>query len=318
MRGMSIAAALISVALCSLSFAFAANDDPSAIHLSLRPDSPSEHILGSHDFRVLINGKPVPVLNAKTPRDGQMILLVLDLAGDVTDSQTAKDALAAEVQQLPGSSVIAVIRAQDGPTVLVDPTADRGPIADAIQNYPVSGKAGLLDVLPSVATLADNIAKAANVRIATLYVTDSSVRNYREDFANPVINSSDPHDLSRRFPEALIQEKIDKLAKSIASREAPIFIVHLHYQTTTLNAAYQGGLKRLAESTAGWSVFCASPAEIPQAIHEAFTNISSEYTLTVGLPPRAPSTLQIHIEPGSPTGYSGDVVYRARLLLKKR
>ncbi len=318
MRTGSTATALITFALCSLSLAFAASEEPSAIHLCLRLGTPSEHILGSRDFSVLINGKPAPVLNVKTPRDGQMILLVLDLTGDVTDAQTAKDAIAEELQQLTGSSVVAVIRAQDGPTVLVDPTAERGPVAEAIQNYPVSGKAGLLDVLPSLAMLADNIAKAANVRIATLYVTDSNVRNYREDFANPVINSSDPHDLSRRFPEALIQEKIDKLAKSLASREAPIFIVHLHYQTTPLNAAYQGGLKRLAESTAGWSVFCASPAEIPQTIHEAFTKISSEYTLTVGLPSRAASTLQIHVAPSSPASYSGDVVYRARLLLKKR
>ncbi len=318
MRRETATATFLTIALCNLCFAFSPSDAPSAIHLALRPAAPSEQILSARDFRVLINGKAAAVLNAKTPRDGQMILLVLDLTGDVTDAQAAKDALAVELEQLTGSSVVAVIRAQDGPTVLVDPTANRAPVTDAIQNYPVSGKAGLLDVLPSVATLADNIAKAANVRIATLYVTDSNVRNYREDFANPVINSSDPHDLSRRFPEALIQEKIDKLAKTIASSEAPIFIVHLRYQTTTLNAAYQGGLKRLAESTAGWSIFCASPAEIPQAIHEAFLNISTEYSLTVGLPGRAASALQIRIEPGPPSGYSGDMVYRARLLLKKR
>lgn len=287
-----------------------------AIHVPVRPEAELDRILGPGDFSVRLNGKAAPVLNAKTPRDAQMILLVLDLAGDLTDAQAAKDAVTAEISKLPPSTFVAVIRAQDGPTVLVDPTADRSAVARAIQDAPVTGKAGLLDSLPALEALAENIAKAANIRIATLFVTDSNVRNYREDFANPVINSSDPHDLSRRFPEALIQDKIDKLESAISARETPLFIVHLRYQNSTLNGAYQGGLKRLAEGTGGWSAFCASTAEIPGAIERAFSAISAQYTLTVRLPSRPSAAIQIHVE--TPQNSSGEIVYRARLLLKQR
>ena len=38
------------------------------------------------------------------------------------------------------------------------------------------------------------------VRVSVLYITDGSIYSYREDYTNPVINESDPHDLSRRFP----------------------------------------------------------------------------------------------------------------------
>jgi hypothetical protein len=213
---------------------------------------------------------------------------------------------------------VAVISAQDGPTALVDPTADRAAVAQAIQDYPVTGKAGLLDALPSVESLAEDISRASGVRVATLFVTDSNVRNYREDFANPVINSSDSHDLSRRFPEALIQDKIDKMEKTIASFETPLFIVHLRYSTSTLNGAYQAGLKRLAEATAGWSAFCASTAEIPQQIAQSFSVISSQYMLTVGLPGRSRAAVQIHVETRAQEKEPADVVYRARLLIRQR
>ena len=37
------------------------------------------------------------------------------------------------------------------------------------------------------------------VRVSVLYITDRNIYNYREDYTNPVINGSDPHDLSRVF-----------------------------------------------------------------------------------------------------------------------
>lgn len=292
--------------------------EPSSVRVSVRPQGGDQRILGPNDFIVSVNGRIARVLNAKTPRDSQMILLVLDLAGDITDAEAAKEALISEIQKLPASTFVALIRAQDGPTVLVDPTADRSQLAQAIRANPVTGKAGLLDSLPSIEALAEGISKASNIRIATLFITDSEVGNYREDFANPVINSSDPHDLSRRFPEALIQDKIDKVEKAISARETPLFVVHLRYRTSTLNAAYQAGLKRLAETTAGWSAFCASTAEIPEAIQQAFSAVSSQYTLTVGLPNRPPAAIQIHVETRAPAGPPADIVYRARLLIKQR
>ena len=46
------------------------------------------------------------------------------------------------------------------------------------------------------------------VRSAVLYITDSNIYNYREDYTNPVINYSDRGDLSRRFPEGLVREQV--------------------------------------------------------------------------------------------------------------
>ena len=281
------------------------------IRVAVRPQTEPGQLLKLKDFTVRMNGKPAPVVRLKTPADGQMILIVLDLADDLTDAQAAKDAVAEEIGKLPASTWVALIRAQDGPTVLVDPTANRAAINEALQASAVTGKAGLLDSLLPVEALADGIAQASNVRVAVLYVTDSNVRNYREDFANPVINSSDSHDLSRRFPEALIEEKIGKLENEMAARETPVFIAHLRYNTSTLGAAYQSGLKRLSEGTGGWSAFCASTAEIPETIAQAFLAISSQYTLTVGLPPRAAGTVQIHVE-----APDQEFLYRSRLLLR--
>ena len=72
----------------------------------------------------------------------------------------------------------------------------------------MSGKAGLLTTVDVIGRIADSMLKKSPVRVAILYITDGDVRNYREDFTNPVINSSDFNDMSRRFPETLVQEKI--------------------------------------------------------------------------------------------------------------
>src|SRR5262245_44138684 len=116
------------------------------------------------------------------------------------------------------------MRAQDGLAVIADPSHDRIASAAAIRALPVSGKAGLLDTVETAAGIADAVLAKALVRVAVLYVTDSDVRNYREDFSNPVINSSDSHDLSRRFPEGLVQERITRLEQRLASMQTPLFI----------------------------------------------------------------------------------------------
>jgi hypothetical protein len=286
--------------------------EPRIIRISARLQTPPESPVRSRDFTVRLNGKTAAVMNVKTPRDAQMILLVLDLTGDLTDAQAAKDAVVAEINKLPPSTYVTLIRAEDGPTVLMDPTPDRAAISNAIQISPVTGKAGLLDSLVPVETLADRVAQASNVRVAILYVTDSNVRNYREDFANPVINSSDSHDLSRSFPEALIEDKIGKLENSMGLHETPLFIAHLRYSTSTLAAAYQAGLKRLADETAGWSSFCASTAEIPESIQQGFAAMASQYTLTVGLPAHTRGSVQIHVE-----APEQEITYRSRLLIRQ-
>jgi len=75
--------------------------------------------------------------------------------------------------------------------VLADPGTDRAAAVSAVRDLPVSGKAALLDCVETVTQLADSILAKTAVRVAVFYLTDSDPENYREDFTNPVINSSD-------------------------------------------------------------------------------------------------------------------------------
>jgi hypothetical protein len=110
-----------------------------------------------------------------------------------------------------------------------------------------------------------------------------------------VINSSDPHDLSRVFPDALIQDKIAKLVGDASSLEAPLFVVHISFRGDTLNESYQNGLLTLADSTGGKGQLCRSVGEIPDAISAAFARISSAWRLTLEVPPKFHSNAQIHL-----------------------
>ena len=51
-------------------------------------------------------------------------------------------------------------------------------------------------------------------------VTDSDVNNYREDFTNPTINWSDSGDISRRFRDGLVRERVSKLDAALEAARA--------------------------------------------------------------------------------------------------
>ena len=166
---------------------------------------PADPNLVPTDLAAFINDQPAMIAKLLNPDSDLVILVVLDLTGDLALIQPGKESLIAELNKLPDNAWVGLLNAQGGLSVLADPTGDRASIAALIQTFPISGKAGLLDTLDPVATLADHLLHKADVRVAVLYITDSDVTNYREDLTNPVINSSDPHDLSRRFPDALIR-----------------------------------------------------------------------------------------------------------------
>lgn len=270
------------------------------------------------NFTATADGKPTRILSIKTPADEQIVLIVLDLTGDISLVDPAKEGLLSAIRRLPSTIWVGLLRAQDGLKVLADPTADREAVADSLQSLPISGRPGLLETVEAAGRIADSMAQKSSVRLTVLYVTDSQVENYREDFANPVINSSDPHDLSRKFPEVLIQEKISKLQGILSSQQMPLFIVHLRYLTQPLNEAYQNGLKQLAESTAGASAFCRSSAEIPDAIQKAFDTISAQYVLTLQLPEKRPPGIQIRLTAVDAQGEDSTLSYRSRLVLKEK
>jgi len=269
--------------------------------------------LTAQDFTARLEGQPARILALRGPADDLMVLLVLDLTEELGLAEIAKEALGSALPALPAKAQAALLRAQDGLRVLVDPTTDRAALTQAIQAQPVSGKAGLLDTVETASRIADSILEKAAVRLALVYVTDSNIYNYRADYINPVINYSDYHDLSRYFPEGLVKEKISKLEGKLASFEAPLFILHLSYRSDRMNEAYQTGLMQLAAATGGSSVFCRSRAEIPEAIANTFHSIASHYSLDIQVPERTSKVVPVQLESGGRA-----LTYRSRFVLQEK
>ncbi len=220
-----------------------------------------------------LNGAPCKVARLLGPSDDLIILLVLDLAGDLSRVDPARDALNQRLGLLPPNVMVSLLRAQDGLRVLLDPAFDRAPVRDKIQELTISGRAGLLDTVETALNVGDAMLTKAKVRVAVLYVSDSVVTNYREDFANPVVNSSDSGDMSRRFPEALIKNRVQQLVAKLGRTQTPLFIVQLSYDNDRLNEAYQTGLIELANSTGGTADFARTMAEIPVAISRTLDRV---------------------------------------------
>ncbi len=285
------------------------------IHVPVWPDLKQSGAtsLKAGDLTAKLEGEPARIRTVLGPDDELLLLFVMDVVGDLSLVEPAKRALASAIQDLPQNAYAGLMQAQDGLTVLVDPTPDREKISRSLESLPVSGRPGLLDTVETVSKIGDEILAKSEVRVAVLYVTDSDVREYREDFTNPVINRSDPHDLSRRFPEGLIREKISKLDGMLASLETPVFIVHLDYRSERLNEAYQAGLMQLSSTTGGTSLFCRSSAEIPSVIQKMLQTIKSFYRVDIELPPRPPKILQVQLESAA-----GPLSYRQRFLLDRR
>lgn len=268
---------------------------------------------GEGQIEAKLNGAASKILTQMGPADDLLILLVLDLAGDLGAVQPAREALVANLLKLPPNVWVALLRAQDGLRALVDPGPDRQPAVTAIQDLAISGRAGFLDTVETAAELADHLLDRGNVRVAVLYVTDSSIYNYRDDYTNPVVNSSDGRDMSRRFPEGLVKEKIRQLEARLGARDAPVFIVHLDYKSDRLNEAYQTGLISLAGTTGATAVFCRSIAEIPTAIDGAFAAITSLRFVSIELKATKAKQVDVLLSAGN-----GPLRHRTRYLLKGR
>lgn len=253
--------------------------------------------ISPEEIKVQLGLEPGQVRQVLGPDDGTLLLLIADLSGSLTSAQLAKTALKNNLEELPPNVQVALLRAQDGLRVLVDPSPDRSPLLAAIESLQVSGRAGLLETIPLAVRLGDAILSKAAVRVAVLYITDSEVSNYREDFTNPTINRSDSGDLSRRFRDGLIRDRVARLDASLAATQTPVFIVHLNYRTDALNEAYQTGLMTLASATGGSAWFCRSQPEIGAAVTDAFRAVTSHYSLIVDLPAEpVPKSLEVILE----------------------
>ena len=263
-------------------------------------------------FKATLDGNPAKVLRVSGPQDDLVLLVVLDLTGDLTLVDTAREALRVRLGALATHNWVALLKSQDVLEVVQDPTPDREKIAAAIGSYAAMGKAGLLTTIESAAAIGDSLLTRSNVRVAVLYVTDSNIYNYREDFTNPVINATDSRDLSRRFPDQLIREKVQKLSDSLAASETPLFVVHLHYFSDPINQAYQRGLMQLAEESGGMGAFCRSRGEIPEAVDKVVSAAATHWSVAVELRGARSRTANVDLFNGD-----RDVPNRARFALRK-
>jgi hypothetical protein len=255
-----------------------------------------EEALDPKMFSARLGDGAARILSVRGPSDDLMIVLVLDFTGDLSLVDSAKAAAIDAIRTLPPKAAVALLRAQDGMRVALDPTTDREALAAAIRDMPVSGKAGFLDTVEDACRIANRVVSKTQLRAAVIYLTDSSIYNHRDDYANPVINSSDSHDMSRRFPEGLVKQKIASLEERLAPLQAPLFVVHLAYRTDRLEQAYQAGQGSLAAATGGSGVFCKSSAEIPEAVAAAFANAASLYELDIQTPEKRSRQVQAQIE----------------------
>lgn len=221
------------------------------------------------------------VRDAQTPL---LLFVAIDFSADLILTESAKNALVESLQEAGPRVHAALLRIPEQPMVQLDPTTDREKFAEVLRTLPMSGRAGFFEMVDVVAGVTNPILMRHPVRVAVLYLTDSEIRNYRQDYTNPVINAADSRDLSRRFPDALIREKVNTLTNELLRSSVPIFVVHLNYRNDPLNEAYQTGIKRLAEATGGRSVFCRSIAEIPVAIGDIVNAIQAMGMVEVAVP----------------------------------
>ncbi len=268
--------------------------------------------LTPEDVSATVDGQQAPVLRLQGPDDDMMVLIVLDLVSDLSRIDLARDAMVAALAEMPPNAHIGLLRAQDGLRVLQDPTTDHEALIQAIRTMTVRGTPGLLETIGTASELADSILAKAPVRMAIYYITDSDIREYREDFTNPVINQSDQRDLSRRFPEGLVRERISKIEQQLSSSQVPIFVVHLQHSVDRFNEAYQSGLMQLATTTGGSAVFCRSNAEIATAIDETFRRIVNHYSLDLAVPDTDGDSVEISLK-----STSGSLSYRGRVTIRR-
>jgi hypothetical protein len=270
-------------------------------------------------FKVFLDDKEVAIKNFQHPKSGTVLLVVFDTVADLTRVDEARRALQDAIKELGEQYWIGLLKAQDGLSVLQEPTADRPALNEKIQSIPVNGKAGLLDTLEPVSQLATAMLQKAAVRLSVLYITDSGIANYRADYLNPVINSSDSGDLSRRFSDRAIQERLSRLSESLSQFTVPLFVLHLEYRGDSLNLAYQSGLERLATESGGAALLCRTTDEIRPALTTLLQRLRSGYVVTVDPPNVKRQSLKVRIEARDGTGQSLDrVTYPNSLTIKKK
>ncbi len=269
-------------------------------------------------FKVYVDDRETNLKSFQGPNNSTIILFIFDTVADLARVEMARQALTARIGKFERNYWIGLLRAQDGLRVLHEPTGDRDPIVEKIRQIQVQGRAGLLDTLEPAAALASGMLQKAGVRLCILYITDSGIASYRADYLNPVINSSDSGDLSRRFSDRAVQERMSRTVDLVTPFRVPIFILHLEYRTDTLNLAYQSGLERIAAATGGSTVICRTNDEIQPGLDKLLNQIKSSYFLGIERPETAKPGFRLRVEAIDEEGKALDrVIYNGQIILPK-
>lgn len=258
-----------------------APDESSGFHTGLR----------RRDFTVSVDTEPAAVKSIIPPTGNLLVLVVADAVNNAEEFDAARRVFIESMEDFNNRELVAVLRAQDGLRVIRDPSANREATAKALLDVPVSGIPGLLDSIEQVTTIANEMIAKSQVRVAILYITDGSIYQYRGDYTSPVINPSDSGDLSRRFRDRLIQERIARLTDSALASAAPQFFLHLSERNDPLNVVYQNGLLQLGKATGGDALFARSLGDVPALVERLVQLIRNHYLITVE-PAGSPSGLR--------------------------
>jgi hypothetical protein len=274
-----------------------------------------EHVqeLQPESIRVWFDEEAATVTGVDPPDGNRIILIVMDVVGDIVRVDAARQALVEALQGLHPQHYVALLRAQDGLQIIVEPTNERELIKDSILNLQVSGFPELLGSLEGAAALGHRILSESEVSVATLYITDGSIYDYRGGFTNPVINPSDGGDLTRRFRDSLIQEKITTTLDAVMRSWTPLFFLHLENSRDDLNMVYQNGLRQVAQATGGDIQLCDSPTQIPTYLTQLLEQVTSFHSVNIEVPAEMHGRVKLRLEVDG----ADEVVYREQFEISK-
>ena len=260
-----------------------------------------------------IEDQPAAIQSVQGPGANLVLLVVMDLVGDLNRIEAARNGLIEALEEMGPNEYVAVLQAQDGLEVLQDPATDRDLVRETVLGVPVSGYPGLLETVEDVAAIGDSILRDSDVRVAVLYLTDGSIFQYRGGYTNPVINPSDHSDLSRRFRDRLIQERISGILKAIRTSWTPLFFLHLQNRQDNLNTAYQNGITQFAQETGGQALFCNSVAQVPAYLAQLMAQIRNLYSVELQVPDGLQGRVRVRLEASPGQG----VVFPPQVSLEK-
>jgi Mg-chelatase subunit ChlD len=264
------------------------------------PDGRPRTKLAASDLSAWVQDRKVTVMDVRRPGDPLVLLLVMDTVGDLNRIDAARRVPAEHIGSMGEEWHVALLQAQDGLRVVVDPTNNRRQLIEQLNALPVSGFPGLLDSVIEAATVANSIMLRSAVRAAVLYITDGRLEDYRGDYAAAVVNPSDRSDLSRRFRDRLVQERIATTVRALGASAPPLFFVHLEERSSSLDVAYQNGIRQFASETAGEAYFVRGLSEVGVNVRRALERIDLAYNVKLEEPDDLSGALRIRLEAAGP------------------